>query len=182
MRITELVIPKGRWHLLLSVQDKTEAAPVLIDLVQQAYSGSKLGSFIKDQSDVIPSDWQVIDWDQDPDIDACIFWRGPRSGESWTGRKIQGLGHDGRPDSRRRAVDQMLVLLGRPGTWIESSDALRHVLDKNRARTEQDADLLRKLFPGSDLRMKDATTYTRKLSDGSKVTETVFGYPVIKNK
>lgn len=176
----EINLQKNQWELLISSSDKQEAGPELVDLVKHAYSVTPKGSMIQSLKDVIPSDWNVIDWDQDPDIDACVFYRKNRQGESWVGYKIQGLGHDGTRQSKDKAIHKMLDLLKKPGVWIESSDALRHVLHKMNAPSVKDERFLQQLFNDQSLHMVQDDTYRRTLHNGQEIQETVFGQPKLK--
>lgn len=178
--VTELQLPKNKWEMLWSTSDKEEVGQELVDLVKHAYSITKYGSFINQLKDVIPSDWAVIDWDKDPDVDATVFYRVNRSNESWVGNKIQGLGHDGTRMSKDKAILKIQELLSKPGWWIESSDALRNVLKKLNVSAVDDEKLLQKLFKDPDLKMIDNDTYTRKLQSGNSVKESVFGKPKLK--
>lgn len=181
MRLAEFQLPKNSWELLISNGDKEELGGDLVGLVQHAYSNTPQGSFVNSIRDVIPSDWNVIDWDKDPDVDACVFYRKNRGGELWTGYKLQGVGHDGTSTSKSKAISKVQELLSKPGVWIESSDAMRHVLKKLNVQPVTDESLLQSLFQDPNLKMLDADTYVRVLSNGQKVKETVFGNPrVIK--
>jgi hypothetical protein len=128
MKITEITLPKNVWELIISTADKHEVGTELVDLVKNAYSVTPRGSMINSLKDVIPSDWNVIDWDKDPDIDSCVFYRHNRPNENWIGYKIQGIGHDGTRTSKDYAINKVKELLEKNGVWIESSDAMRHVL------------------------------------------------------
>ena len=178
--LQEFELPKNQWEVIISNSDKSEVGKDLVSLVQQAYSNTPQGSFVNSIKDVIPSDWNVIDWDQDPDVDATVFYRGPRAGELWQGYKIQGLGHDGTRTSKDKAIGKIRELLNLSGWWIESSDAMRHILKKLNAPAVTDVEVLKKLFNDPDLTMLDADTYTRTLPTGGKVTETVFGNPKVR--
>jgi hypothetical protein len=180
MKITEITLPKNVWELIISSADKHEVGTELVDLVKNAYSVTTRGSMINSLKDVIPSDWHVIDWDSDPDVDATIFYRFNRPGERWEGRKIQGIGHDGTRISKNKAIAKLNELLSEPGYWIESSDALRHVLKKLNSRSITNERFLQKLFNDSDLYMIDQDTYIRELGDGTTIRETVFGRPTLK--
>lgn len=177
--ITEFRLPKDRWVLLLTADAKEEAGNELIDLVHNAYSTTSQGSFVNSIKDVIPSDWSVIDFDKDPDIDGCVFFRYPRSNELWRGQKIQGIGHDGTTMSKQKTIQKTVELLSKNGCWIESSDAMRAVLKKLNVPAVTDVDTLKKLFQDPDLKMISQDTYVRKLPTGREITETVFGNPVI---
>lgn len=177
--LTELQLPKNQWELIISTADKHEASEELINLVSAAYANTQHGSFVKSVHDVISSDWLVIDCDDDPDVDAAIFYRGPRGNESWSGNKIQGLGHDGSRVSKDASIKKIQKLLNQPGWWIESSDAMRQVLLKIGAPIVNDEKLLQRIFNDPKLRMVDQHTYTRSIPAGT-ITETVFGHPTVR--
>jgi hypothetical protein len=183
MRIFELLefeLPKGKWVADISNAAKHEVGGDLIGLVQTAYSKTPLGSFVNSIKDVIPSNWNIIDFDQDPDVDSCVFYRKPRRGELWRGYKIQGLGHDGSRASKDKALNKVHKLLTKQGWWIESSDAMRAVLEKLGAPVVTDPQTLKALFNDPHLEMIDDVTYRRTLFNGTEVTETVFGRPVLR--
>ncbi len=180
MRLYELYLPKNSWELLISTADKEEVSHDLVDLVQTAYTNTSDGSFINSLKDVIPSDWNVIDWDKDPDVDACVFYRKARANESWTGYKIQGIGHDGSRTSKDKAIQKIQQMLAKPGVWLESSDAMRAVLKKLNVPAVEDVRVLQALFNDPYLEMFDNDTYDRRLPGGRVIRETVFGNPKLK--
>jgi hypothetical protein len=180
MRLYEFNLPKNQWVVDISNDAKQEVGGDLVKLVQTAYSNTPQGSFVNSIKDVVPSEWNIIDFDQDPDVDSCVFYRGPRGGENWQGNKIQGLGHDGTRPSKDKSIGMIHNLLSKRGWWIESSDAMRAVLKKLNVPAVTDVDLLKRLFNDPDLVMLDQDTYKRKLPNGGEVTETVFGNPVAR--
>jgi hypothetical protein len=179
IKLSELlneIKPKKTWVK----PDKQKYADNLIDIVQTAYKNAPLGSFIKSSRDVAESDWQAIDIDDNPDIDATIFYRGPRSGETWGGFKIQGIGHDGDREAINAVLNRLKLLLNQNGYWVEASDALEHVLYKLGVPYISDESVASKIFPKSDLKMiGDRGKYNRKVS-GKTVTETIFGKPKVR--
>lgn len=178
--LNEFQLPKNKWELVVSNGDKEELGTDLVSLVRHAYSNTPQGSFVNNIKDVIPSDWNVIDWDSDPDVDSCVFYRTNRTNENWIGHKIQGLGHDGTRTSKDKALNKISSLLTTNGWWIESSDAMRHVLLKLNLAPVKDEQFLQQLFNDKSLNMIDDNTYQRKLPGGNVVRETVFGNPVLK--
>lgn len=180
MRFFEFNLPKNQWVVDISNDAKQDVGDDLVNLVQTAYSNAPQGSFVNSIKDVVPSDWNVIDFDADPDVDSCVFYRGPRSNEQWMGHKIQGLGHDGTRPSKDKAIGKVHELLGLPGWWIESSDAMRAVLKNLNMPAITDQSTLQRLFNDPNLRMIDQDTYTRTLPTGGEVKETVFGNPKLK--
>lgn len=171
---------KNKWEFAVSSSDKSELSGELIDLVQTAYSKTSGGSFVNSLRDVLPSDWVIIDWDKDPEQDSTVFFRKSRSSETWKGNKIQGLGHDGQAESKKKVVAKQIQLLKKQGWWVEASEAIRHIMLKSGVHVVRDEEFLRKLFKDPDLKMIDKDTYVRKLPSGKKIKETVFGYPKLR--
>lgn len=180
MRLFEIDMPKRQWTTILSQADKHEVGQDLVGLVQGAYATTNHGSFVNSIKDVLPSEWEVFDWDDDtPGIDSAIFYRKSNGSESWNGKKIQGLGHDGQQESKRQAVQRLQKMLNTSGTWIEASGAVRAVLLKGAAHVVTDQRTLRKLFADNSLKMIDKNTYTRRLGNGKTITQSVFGLPSV---
>lgn len=89
--LIEKELPKNTWELLLTAKDKQEHSSDLINAVGTAYKHTTLGSFVKSVGDVNNSEWMVMDYDENPDVDIAIFYRKPRVDEKWVGFKIQDL-------------------------------------------------------------------------------------------
>jgi hypothetical protein len=186
----ETIIEKfeiGRWEVIISDDEKQQHADNLINLVKTAYNNTPMGSFIQTVNDLLPSDWQVINLDSDPEIESSVFYRKNRPNETWVGNKIQGIGHDGKiyngVKSSKYAVDKIVELVNEPGWWIEVSDALRSVLLNryiDRINIIKDVELLKKLYKDPNLKMLDDYTYRRTLSNNDQVIETTVGYPILK--
>jgi|TARA_R110000851_G_scaffold87200_3_gene190070 hypothetical protein len=177
--LKELSLKKNSWEFL-TTSDKKSFSPELIQLVQTAYKGTTLGSFINNSSDVLPSDWVALDWDKDDDLDVVVFYRTSRSNESWKGNKIQGIGHDGQKESKTKVIKKINTLLTKSGWWIEANGAMQHILNKSRAPIVTDEAFLRKLFNTTDLDMVNDLEYDRKIGKSEVVRESVFGKPKLK--
>jgi hypothetical protein len=171
---------KNQWELLLSNPNKVQEGEKLVDLVGNAYKNTSMGSFVNTVKDVVKSNWAVIDCNDDPGIDACIFFRDPKSNENWIGRKLQGIGHDGEKKSKIYIIDKMVNMLKESGTWIEASEKLEEVLLAKGSTKVSDIEVLKKLFPKSEFKMLDNGQYQRSLENGTFVTESVFGTPKLK--
>lgn len=173
-------MPKNRWALLVSSSDKDQWADNLVDLVHNAYQHTSLGSFVQNAAQVNASDWVALDWDPEPDLDCTVFYRRARPGETWTGHKIQGIGHDGRPESKQKVITRVKALLSKPGNWIESSDAMARTLDKSGLQPVTDPATLNALFPGSDLKIISPNGTYERTAGHSRIREQVFGSPIVK--
>lgn len=170
-------IPKKTWTNVKPEKYSDD----LISIVQTAYKKTPEGSFVNSKSDLKGSNWHSIDIDDNPDIDATIFYRNPKSGETWKGKKIQGIGHDGSRPSIDAVLNRLKNLLSKKGYWVEASDAMEHILYKMGVRYIDNEEEAQKVFPKSNLQMTgDRGKYTRELgSSGKRIKETIFGYPKI---
>ena len=171
---------KNRWALIVTDNDKNNWSDNLIDLVHNAYRNTNLGSFVQNSHQVRASDWVAVDWDSDPELDCTVFYRKSRGNEAWSGYKIQGIGHDGQSDSKQKVLARVKNLLSKPGTWIESSDALARTLGKLGLQPVTDEQILNRLFPDSNLRMIDRNGTYERDAGGRRIKEQVFGQPIVK--
>lgn len=170
-------IPKNKWVKT----DPIEYDDELISLVQNAYKNTPEGSFINTKWDDVKSDWLSIDIDEYPELDATIFYRGPREDETWTGKKLQGIGHDGSIESINILLNKLNKLLNDNGIWIEASDQLEKILYKMNVPYVSDEELVIKIFPNRELKfIGDKGKYIRK-SKEKELKETIFGKPILKN-
>lgn len=176
----KLNLPKKKWEIISSNPTKKIAGQNLIELVDTAYKITPLGSFVKTISDVVKSDWLVIDYNDVDKIDACIFYRESRPNENWIGKKIQGIGHDGTKESKKIIISKMIDKLKEPGFWIEASDRMEEVLEKSECPKVTDLETLQKLFPNSEINLLKGGKYERSLESGEVVKESVFGKPKFK--
>jgi len=171
---------KNRWALIIADPDKHQWSDNLIQLVNNAYQNTSLGSFVNSASEVAASDWVALDWDPQPDLDCTVFYRKARPNEHWRGYKIQGIGHDGKTESKQKVIQRVKALLGKPGTWIESSDAMARTLGKLGMQPVTDERILNTLFPDSDLKMLDQNGNYERNAGNSRIREQVYGNPIVK--
>lgn len=178
---------KNKWSFIFSDTAKKQLAPSFVNLVQSAYAKTPQGSFINSVTDVLPSKWIALDWDNDPEPDSVIFYRTERSNEPWKGFKIQGIGHDTQRTSIDMIFKKLKYQLNIRGWWIEASDAMEHILYKDKTvKYVKDWNYAAAIFPNTNLTMLNMTNYpgkySRKTSSSSSVIikESIFGKPVLK--
>jgi len=162
--------PKGKW-----VKPKIEkSGEELVDLVQNAYKKTSEGSFINSVGDLAPSEWIAKDFNEDPKLDITIFYRKPRTNETWNGFKIQGVGHNGSDEAKEKLLKKVEELLKTSGYWLEASEALEHILYKRNVPYVDDESFAQKVFPNTDLKMTgNKGQYIRKINN-RKIKETIF--------
>jgi len=167
-------VRKGVWEHLLT-KDKSEYSKDLINLVDNTYKHTSLGSFVKSVNDVKNSEWLVLDYTDNPHLDIAIFYRGPRADEHWKGKKIQGVGHDGTPVSKVKLMAELNKVLQQKGFWIEASERMEGALRKSGAHVQKDG--LNKIFSGI-IKINDDGSYVRDIN-GEHSKETIFGHPIV---
>lgn len=182
MRAHEFLNESGQWELLDSSNDKEQWGEDLIQLVQNAYKNTNLGSFVNSLQDVRRSDWLVLDWDNCSQPDSAIFYRKNRPSETWVGYKIQGIGYDNHAQSKKYVIDRLKQLLLKDGWWIESSHTMAKTLNYLGSPVVKDVQLLKSIFPNSSLKMiNNSGEYVRLLPTGQQIKEYIFGKPKVKS-
>lgn len=180
-QILEELKSKNTWEGITPNEYSNE----LIKLVQEAYKKAPLGSFINSSKDLAGSDWIAIDLDDDPDIDATVFYRNSKSDEPFSNKKIQGMGHDGSKNAITIVLNKLKSMLSSGEYWVEASDKLEDILYKLDAPFVKNQITARRLFPKKKLNFIKETgssfsgRYTRTTSDKT-ITETIFGKPKFK--
>ena len=91
-------IPKNKW-VPLSGNDIKDLEDDILDLIQNAYGPIGGHPNYKSVGDLAGSDYEIIDLDDDPDLDAVTVTK-QRAG----GTKHVGIGHDGTSPGKRGAI------------------------------------------------------------------------------
>ena len=104
----QFVAESSKWRAL-STPEVDRYRGDLLDIVRNAYRPTELGPHIKNSNQLASSNW-IVKFSSEfrEDIEAAIFWRGPRANETWIGRKVQGIGHDGEPHSKHAVIARLV--------------------------------------------------------------------------
>lgn len=143
-------------------------------LVDNAYSKIGDNNVIKQPDDIFKrSYWESIDDNTNPDADAVLFGK-----KTKFGIKITGIGHDGSKKSKEDLLDKLSEKLKVRGYYIESSGSLKKHLEKKDVPYITDIEIIKKVFPESNVQWIGNGTYIRTLKE-DKITdnETLFGKP-----
>ena len=170
--LNEIDIPKNSWKPISSDELKDVENDIL-DLIQNAYGPIGGHPNYKSVGDLAGSDYEVIDLDDDPEIDAVTVTK-KRSG----GTKYVGLGHDGSSQGKRGSIGRTIDKLGDSGTYIEASGKMADILSKANVTQVTDKDTISKALKGKEIEMQDNGSYTRYLG-GKKYIKLMFGKPTI---
>ena len=170
--LNEVVPPKNTWFPLYPEEVK-DIEDDILDLIQNAYGSIGGHPNYKSVGDLAGSDYEVIDLDDDPEIDAVTVTK-KRSG----GTKYVGLGHDGSSQGKRGSIGRTVDKLGDSGTYIEASGKMADILSKANVTQVTDKDTISKALKGKEIEMQDNGSYTRYLG-GKKYIKLMFGKPTI---
>ena len=170
--LNEIDIPKNSWKPISSDELKDVENDIL-DLIQNAYGPIGGHPNYKSVGDLAGSDYEVIDLDDDPEIDAVTVTK-KRAG----GTKHVGMGHDGASPSKRAAISQTIRDLSKQGVYIEASGKMADILSKANVTQVTDEDTIRKALKGKEIKMYDDGSYDRVLG-GKKYRKLMFGKPTV---
>ena len=170
--LNEIIPPKNTWFPLYPEEIK-DIEDDILDLIQNAYAPIGGHPNYKSVSDLAGSDYEVIDIDDDPEIDAVTVTK-KRAG----GTKHVGMGHDGTSLGKRAAIGQTIRDLSRRGVYIEASGKIADILKKANVIQVTDEETIRKALKGKEIEMYDDGSYDRVLG-GKKYRKTMFGKPTV---
>jgi len=170
--LTEL--EKDKWHSVSDTEVDTEKETIL-NLVQNAYK--ELGGHPNFQSsnDVTSGtggdEYEVIDLDNDPELDAVIAVKIKSSG-----KKFVAIGHDGSKEAKSAAVNRNAELLKKPGWYIEVSDKIKDILLSKGVKPVSDEDTVRNALKGKEIIWHGDGTYDRNIGNEMH-TKMMLGNP-----
>ena len=170
--LNEIDIPKNKWKSI-SQPELKDVENDILDLIQNAYGPIGGHPNYKSVGDLAGSDYEVIDLDDDPDIDAVTVTK-KRAG----GTKYVGLGHDGTSQGKRGSIGRTIDKLGNSGIYIEASGKMADILSKANVIQVTDEDTIRKALKGKEIKMYDDGSYDRVLG-GKKYRKLMFGKPTV---
>ena len=170
--LKEVSIPKNKW-VPLSGNDIKDLEGDILDLIKKAYDPIGGHPNYKSVSDLAGSDYEIIDLDDDPDLDAVTVTK-QRAG----GTKHVGIGHDGTSPGKRGAIGRTIDKLDEPSNYIEASGAIENILRKAGVVQVADEETIRKALKGKEIKVYDDGTYDRILG-GKKYRKTMFGKPKV---
>ena len=168
--LKEIVPPKNTWFPLSKGEIK-DVEEEILDLIQKAYAPIGGHPNYKSVSDLAGSDYEIIDLDDDPELDAVTVTK-QRAG----GTKHVGIGHDGTSQGKRGAIGRTIDKLDEPTNYIEASGAIENVLRKANVTQVTDEETIRKALKGKEIEMYDDGSYNRVLG-GKKYRKTMWGKP-----
>ena len=167
--------PRDKW-IDLSDKDKEEYADDIFNLINTAYAPIGGNVNYKSAADVLgteaDADYEVINIDDDPEIDAVSAYK-----KQPAGNKLAAIGHDGSPEAKSKIINHYADLLKKSGYYLEVSGKLKDILLAKGAPVVTDPEVIKKVLKGKEVKMNDDGTYERYLA-GEMRTKTLLGNPI----
>lgn len=177
MKLSDIILEldkKGEWQKL-SKDDLEQHKDDIYGLIKLAYSYIGGHPNYKSAADVTgaegDSEYEVIDLDDDPEIDAVSVTK-----KKPAGTKFVATGHDGESPSKRAVISHKIEKLKKPGFYIEVSGRIMDILKAAGVPIVTDEETIRKALSGKEIEMNVDGTYQRKIG-GTTHTKLMMGTP-----
>tara|TARA_R110001632_G_scaffold60622_3_gene146888 strand:+ start:1455 stop:2000 length:546 start_codon:yes stop_codon:yes gene_type:complete len=174
--LNEIDIPKNKWTTIPSSELK-DYDDEIFNLISTAYA--PIGGHPNYKSpDTITgreadAEYEVIDLDDDPEIDAISVTKSKPSG-----RKFTATGHDNSRPAKSKVVNHKADLLKSNGYFIEVSGKLVDILLAKGVKPVDDEDVVRKVLKGKDIEWLGNGQYKREIG-GKLFTKILMGKPTV---
>jgi hypothetical protein len=169
-------LPKGEW-VDLDKQETEEFSGDIFDLINTAYAQIGGNLNYTSANDVTgaqgDADYEVIDIDEDPEIDAVVV-----SKKKPAGNKMAAMGHDGSSLAKSKTINKQADLLKTPGNFVEVSGKIKDILLAKGVPVVTDKVTIEKVMKGKALDIQDDGSYTRYIS-GKETHKILLGKPSI---
>jgi hypothetical protein len=168
-------LPKDQW-VDLDKKETEEYSGDIFDLINTAYASIGGNLNYNSASDVTgaegDSDYEVIDIDDDPEIDAVIV-----SKKKEAGNKIAAMGHDGSSIAKSKTINKQVNLLKTPGNYIEVSGKIKDILLAKGVPVVTDKAVIEKVMGKKAIDIQDDGSYTRYIN-GKETRKILLGKPL----
>jgi len=121
----------------------------------------------------VDANYEVINLDQDPEIDAVSV-----SKKKSAGTKFTASGHDGTSPAKRSMIKHKIDRLKTPGYYIEVSGRIKDILLNAGVPIVDNPETIKKVLAGKEIKINPDGSYQRKI--GAKVfTKILLGKPLV---
>ena len=168
-------LPKDKW-VDLDSKEKEEYKEDIFSLISNAYAAIGGHSNYDSPDDVVDdegdADYEVINLDDDPDIEAVSV-----SKKKPSGKKSVATGHDGSSVAKSSIVNHKADMLKKPGHFIEVSGRIKDILLGKGVPMVTDEKTIKKALKGKEIEMNDDGSYQREIA-GKMYTKVLLGKPL----
>jgi len=174
--LNEIDIPKNKWVTIPSSELK-DYDNEIFKLISTAYAPIGGHPNYKSLDNVTGSEsaaeYEAIDLDDDPEIDAISVAK-----EKPSGKKFVATGHDNTKASKSKVVNHKVDKLKSRGYFIEVSGKLVDILTAKGVEPIDDEEVVRKVLKGKDIEWLGNGEYKRKIG-GKLFTKSLMGKPTV---
>lgn len=174
--IKEMALTKGEWKPIPSSELK-DYEDDIFKLISTAYAPVGGHPNYKSPSDVTgkesSSEYEVINLDDDPDIDAVSV-----SKDKPAGKKFVATGHDGSTQAKSKVINHKAELLKRPGHYVEVSGKIKDIFLAKGVSPITDEETVRKILFDKEIEWLGDGEYRRKIG-GQPHVKMLLGKPKI---
>tara|TARA_R110000772_G_C13049620_1_gene414019 strand:+ start:55 stop:600 length:546 start_codon:yes stop_codon:yes gene_type:complete len=174
--LNEINFSKGEWKPIPSSELKNYDEEIF-QLISTAYAPIGGHPNYKSPSDVSgnesDAEYEAIDLDDDPEIDAISVIK-----QKPSGKKFVATGHDNTQSAKSKVVNHKATLLKSNGYFIEVSGKLVDILLAKGVEPVDDEELTRKVLKGKDIKWLGNGQYKREIG-GKIFTKMLMGKPTV---
>jgi hypothetical protein len=167
-------LPKDQW-VDLDKKETEEFSGDIFDLINTAYASIGGNLNYSSADDVTgaqgDSNYEVIDIDDDPEIDAVIV-----SKKKEAGNKIAAMGHDNSSIAKSKTINKQVDLLKTPGNYVEVSGKIKDILLAKGVPVVTDKATIEKVMGNKAIDIQDDGSYTRYIG-GKQTQKILLGKP-----
>lgn len=168
-------LPKDQW-VDLDKKETEEYSGDIFDLINTAYASIGGNLNYTSASDVTgaegDADYEVIDIDDDPEIDAVVV-----SKKKEAGKKLAAMGHDNTPPAKSKTINKQADMLKTPGNYVEVSGKIKDILLAKGVPVVTDKAAIEKVMGKKAMDIQDDGSYTRYIN-GKETQKILLGKPL----
>ena len=168
--------PKDQWTGL-NKKETEEYSGDIFALIDTAYASiggnlnySNAGDVTGAEGD---ADYEVINIDDDPEIDAVVVSKSKEAGN-----KLTAIGHDNSSIAKSKAINKSADLLKTSGNYIEVSGRIKDILLAKGVPIVTNKSTIEKVMGNKAIDIQDDGSYTRYIS-GKETHKILLGKPSV---
>ena len=172
--LNEIDIPKNKW-VTIPASELKDYSEDIFKLIDNAYAQIGGHPNYKSADNVTgreaDAEYEVIDLDNDPEIDAVSVAK-PKA----AGKKFVATGHDNSSPAKSKVVNHKAELLKSSGYFIEVSGKLVDILKAKGVEPIDNEEIVRKVLKGKEIEWLGNGEYKREIG-GKIFTKSLMGKP-----
>jgi len=174
--LNEIDIPKNKW-VTIPASELKDYSEEIFNLIDNAYTPIGGHPNYKSADNVSGSEsdaeYEVIDLDDDPQIDAVSAAK-PKA----AGKKFTATGHGGSSAAKSSVVNYKASQLKTGGYFVEVSGKIKDIFKAKGVEAINDEELVRKVLKGKEIEWLGNGEYKREIG-GKVFTKALMGKPTV---